>query len=54
MQTYEKDLEAENVKLRKALSDLVEMFHARPDLFRLCGPAEVGAIKTACDALNGF
>lgn len=41
-------------KMRKALADLVDMFHARPDIFRLCGPAEMQCIKAACDALNGF
>lgn len=41
-------------RMRKALSDVVEMFQARPDMFRLCGPAEVQTIKAACDALNGF
>lgn len=46
--------ELQSQKMRMALADLVEMFHARPDILRLCGPAEVQCIKAACDALNGF
>lgn len=38
--------------LYSALAAMVDMFHQRPDMFRLCGSAEVATIKTACDALN--
>lgn len=36
----------------KALADLVQTFHARPDILRLCGFHENAQIKAACDALN--
>ena len=38
--------------LRRALVDLVETFHARPDILRLCGPHEHAQINAACGALN--
>lgn len=38
--------------LRAALADLVQTFHARPDILSLCGPHEHAQIKAACDALN--
>jgi len=36
----------------KALADLVQTFHARSDILRLCGFHENAQINAACDALN--
>lgn len=38
--------------MAQALSDLINTFHARPDMLRLCGFHEHAQIKAACDALN--
>lgn len=38
--------------LAVCLAALIETFHARPDILRLCGFHEQAQIKAACNALN--